>query len=225
MARLLLVGGASTIMVGVGLTLPAITRWLEQGTLSTAGVVIVSLACVLVLFGLGAILLGFRQWTGLSTPSPVRAVVMGSTLFLAFCALETSDGLLRQGGRVFYWTSVLAVPALLLHCGLILARGWAWWTARGMAALFVLWFVGFTVLIPFVDLRGSSGPVPWSGRVYMIGVSLVFASISAYVFHALGRSEARDYFGMSRKVEPGEASNVDPPAVAGKLRVIERPAT
>jgi hypothetical protein len=205
MTRLLLAGGASTVMVGVGLIFPALVEWLEQGAISNLGVAVVSLAGVLVLCGLAAIHLGFRRWGGFSMPGPVRAMVTVNILFLAFCAVETSDGLLRQEGRIFYWTSVLFVPALLLHCGVLLAQRWAWWTARGVTAIFVLWFVGFIALIPFADLRGSDGPVPWWGRMYMVGLTLVFASISAYAFHALGRAEARNYFGMSRRAEPGPA--------------------
>ncbi len=207
MTRLLLAGGSATVMVGVGLIFPAVVEWLEQGTISNLGVVVVSLAGVLVLCGLAALLLGFRRWGGFSMPAPVRAVVAGNILFLAFCALETSDGLLRQEGRIFYWTSVLFLPALLLHCGVLLARRWAWWTARGVTAIFVLCFAGFIVLIPFADLRGSDGPVPWWGRMYMVGVSLIFVSISAYAFHALGRTEAREYFGMSRRVPGVESSS------------------
>jgi hypothetical protein len=201
MTRLLIAGGASTAMVGVGLIFPAVVAWREQGATSNLGVVIVSLAGVLAVCGLAAILLGFRRWSGVTMPAPVRAVVTGNILFVAFCALETSDRLLRQEGRIFYWTTVLFVPALLLLCGVILARRWAWWAARGLTAMFVLWLVGFMVLIPFADLRGNDGPVPWQGRIYMASVTLVFASISAYVFHALGRAAARDYFGMSGGAE------------------------
>jgi len=135
-------------------------------------------------------------------PPSVRAVVAGNTLFLAFCALETSDGLLRQGGRFLYWTSIAFAPALWLHYGLVFARSWAWWTARGVASFFVLWFLGFTAIIPFADLRGSDGPVPWWGRLYMMGLSFVFASISACVFLALGRSDVRGFFGRSPSTQP-----------------------
>jgi prepilin signal peptidase PulO-like enzyme (type II secretory pathway) len=104
--------------------------------------------------------------------------------------------LVRRQGRIFYWTTVLFLPAVLLLTGVLLARCWAWWTARGVTAIFVLCFVGFIAMIPFGDLRGSEGPVPWWGRVYMMGVTLIFASVAAYVFRALGHSETKAYFGM-----------------------------
>jgi hypothetical protein len=122
-------------------------------------------------------------------------------------ALEFSDGLVRQGGRIFYWTSVLFLPALLLLYGLVSERRWAWWTARSMTAIFTLWFVGFMAIIPFADLRGSDGPVPWWGRVYMVGVSLIFASMTAYAVHALGRAEARDYFALSNQTLAPETAH------------------
>lgn len=205
MTRLLLAGGASSVMLGVGLIFPAFVEWLGLGTVGRDGVVVVCVAAVLVLGGLTAIVFGLRGWRDVAMPAPVRAVVIGNILFLAFCALETSDGLLRQDGRTFYWTSVLFVPALVLHGGVILGQRWAWWAARGMAGLFVLWFVGFLAVIPFASLRGSDGPTPWWGRLYMMGLTLVFASIAAYAFRALGRTETREYFGMSGEAKPGTA--------------------
>jgi hypothetical protein len=202
MTRWLLASGVLALLAGVALTILASVEWLEHGVLPNVGVMVVSLAGVFTFYGLGAIACGFRGWSGFSMPAPVRAAVAGNILFLAFCALEFSDGLIRQGGRVFYWTSVLFLPALLLLYGLVSERRWAWWTARGVTAIFTLWFVGFIAVIPFADLHGSDGPVPWEGRVYMVGVSLIFTSISAYAFHLLGRAPARDYFGMSRRAEP-----------------------
>jgi hypothetical protein len=72
---------------------------------------------------------------------------------------------------------------------------------RAVTAAFTLWFAGFLGLIPFADLRGNDGPVPWWGRLYVAGLTAVFASISAYVFLALGRAEARNYFGTARRAE------------------------
>ncbi|HJT79076.1 MAG TPA: hypothetical protein VJ739_17905 [Gemmataceae bacterium] len=205
MSRLLRAGGASTVLVGVGLSVPAlVARWEGRGT-PALGVVVVLLAGVLVLCGSAAILLGFRRPRGTTMPPPVRAVAAGNILLLAFCAMETSDRLLRQEGRIFYWTTFLLVPTLVLLGGVLLARRWAWWTARVVTAVFTLWFVGVLGLVPFADLRGNDGPVPWWGRLYMAGLTLLFAGISAYVFHALGRAEVRNYFGMGRRTGPGAA--------------------
>jgi hypothetical protein len=201
MTRLLLAGGASSLLVGIGFLVPALVARLEERATSTLGVVVVLLAGSLVLCGAAAILLGFRRSRGVAMPAPVRAVVTGNILFLAFCAMETSDRLLRQEGRIFYWTTFLFVPTLLLLGGVLLAQRWAWWTMRAVTVVFTLWFVGFLGLIPFVDLHGNDGPPPWWGRIYVAGVTLMFASISAYVCHALGRAEARNYFGMSRRAD------------------------
>jgi hypothetical protein len=198
MRRKLLAGGATAILLGIGFVAPAIVATSEGRSWSVAAVAIVVLAGTLVLGGTSAIVLGLRRPGDSSMPAPARAVVLANMFFLAFCALETTDGLLRQEGRLFYWTSVLFVPALLVQGGLISARPWAWWLARGVTVLFVLWFAVFSVLIPFVDLRGSDGPVPWWGRLYMIAVSLLFASIAGCVLFALGRTETRAWFGVLR---------------------------
>ena len=131
-------------------------------------------------------------------PAPVRVAVTGNILFLTFFALEISDGLIRQGGIIPLLSSGFFLPTLLLLYGLLWGRRWAWCTARGVAAIFTLWFLGFVAVIPFADLRGSQGPVRWWGRVYMVGVSLMLASILACVFRALGRPDTKGYFGLLR---------------------------
>jgi hypothetical protein len=131
----------------------------------------------------------------------VRAAVAANVFFLAFFALELSDRLVRQNGRIFYWTTFLFPPALLLFCGLLAARRWAWWIARGAFAFVALWFLGFVAVIPFANLSTEAGPVPWYGRLYMMGVSLAFAGILAGAFWALGRPETRTYFGLVPREE------------------------
>ncbi len=205
MTRLLRAGGASTVLVGVGLLLPALVARLEERATATLGGVVVLLAGVLILGGSIALLRGFRRPGGAPMPAPVRAVVTANCLFLAFCALETSDRLLRQEGRIFYWTTFLLVPALLLLCGVFWGQRWAWWAMRVVTVVFALVFVGVLGLVPFADLRGNDGPVPWWGRIHVAGLTLLFASTSAYVFYALGRAEARSYFGMSHRAEPDAA--------------------
>jgi hypothetical protein len=198
MTRQILVGGVLAAAAGVALIIPAIVGYLVRGFLDRLGIMVVSLGVFLILSGATALRCGFRKSSAPSIPAPVRAAITGNILFLSFFALEFSDGLIRQGGRVFYWTSVLFLPALLLLYGLVSARRWAWWTARGVAAILTLWFVGFLGVIPFADLRSGGEPVPSRGRVYMIGVTLILATIMAYVFRALGRAEARSYFGLLR---------------------------
>lgn len=207
MIRLLPAGGTALVMVGVGLTFPALVVWVGQGTIPRLGWVILSLAAVLALCGSGAVLLGLRRPDGAAMPAPVRAVVAGNILFVACCAMETSDRLLRQDGRIGYWTTVAFAPAILLLCGLLTARRWAWWVARGFSALIVLWCIAVLAVLPVADLRGNGGPIRWWGRIYVAGVTLVFAGIAAYVFRSLGRVEVKGHFRVLGKVECGGHAN------------------
>jgi xanthine/uracil/vitamin C permease (AzgA family) len=140
--------------------------------------------------------MGFRQRVASGMPSGVRAAVAANVLFLAFFTLELSDRLVRQDGKLFYWTTFLLPPALLIFCGLVAAKPWAWWTSRGAAAFGVLWFLGFLAVTPFVPLQADGVPIPWYGRVYVACVSLAFAGILAGAFWSLGRPETRNYFGL-----------------------------
>jgi len=195
---LLPVTGILSVAMGAAWMLPATVEWLDRGAFEWQGYAVVSVGPILLLSGGMAIARGFRTLRLGSIPAPVRAAITANGLFLSFCALEFSDGLLRQGGRVFYWTSVLFLPALVVFYGQVLGQRWAWWVARAVAALAIVWFVGVMALIPFAELRGSGGvAVPWYGRVYMEGVSLLFASVAAGAFRSLGRAEARTFFGAA----------------------------
>jgi hypothetical protein len=185
----------SAIFVGAALLVPVFPAWLENSSLTGRAVSVVSLGGILILCGLAAVAAGVRRWRGPTMPSAVRMAVTANVLFLAFFTLEISDGLVRRGGAVHPIGSALFAPTLLLLYGLLSARRWAWWVARGLSALFSLWFLGFIAVIPWADLHGEPGPVPWWGRLYMIGVSLVLAGILAGGFVALGRPAARSYFG------------------------------
>jgi hypothetical protein len=197
-ARFLLVGGSLVALMGAAMIPPVLLARLESGGQATLGIGVIAVSCGMVLCGITAVLVGLRQRRGAGMPSGVRATVAANILFLAFFALEWSDRLVRQDGRIVYWSSFLFLPALLLFCGLLTARRWAWWTARGAAALGVLWFLGFVAVIPFADLQTEGVPVPWQGRIYMASVSLVFAGILAGAFWSLGRPETRNYFGRVR---------------------------
>jgi hypothetical protein len=128
----------------------------------------------------------------------VRVAVAANVLFLAFFALELSDRLIQRDGKLFYWSTFLLPPALAIFCGLLAAQPWAWWTSRGAAALGVLWFLGFLVVIPFAHLETEGVPVPWQGRIYMACVTIAFAGILASAFWLLGRTDTRNYFGLIR---------------------------
>ncbi len=199
MARLLLTNGLLAALMGVGVVVPVAAAWLESGTLTPLGLGVGSAGCGLITCGVTALLAGAFRPRGPSLPGGVRAAVAATVLFLAFFAFEFSDRLVRQGGRVVYWNAFLFLPTLLLFYGLLSARRWAWWTTRGLAGLSCLWFLAFVAVIPFADVRGEEGPVPWHGRVYMACVSLAFAGILAGAYWSLGRPEARGYFGLVRR--------------------------
>ena len=194
MPRLVLISGVLAVAFGVAVMIPALAENLNHGLFSGLAGVVVAFGILLILGGGAAILFARRRPSSVAMPAPVRATVMAAILFLAFCMLEFSDGLLRQDGRIFYWTSVLFLPALALLYGLVSAHRWAWWVTRVAAALAVLWSVAFMVIIPFADLRANGVSTPWWGRLYMEAVTLVFAGISFYVFRCLRRAEAKNYF-------------------------------
>ena len=199
MNRLVSVTGLLAAASGAAWLVPAIATWCEHGTLGLQGYAVASVGPVLILSGVVAIWCGFRELRIASVPPPVRATIAGNGLFVSFCMLEFSDGLIRSGGRIFYWTSILFLPAFVLFYGQVTAQRWAWWVARITTAIFTLWFVGFLLVIPFAHLRGNSGAIPWWGRIYAASVTLVFAGISAYAFCSLGRAEAKTYYGIPQK--------------------------
>src|SRR5689334_4868663 len=195
MARWLLAGGISAGLVGVALIVPAVANRLETGKFHDLAIVVVAVGSALIVGGLVGAVLGALKRNELTMPVGVRIAVTANIIFLACFALEISDGLTRRNGAIHPIGWTLFTPTLLLLYGLLSARRWAWWIARGVAALAIVWFLGFAVLIPFANLHSEPGPVPWWGRVYMICVSLALAGILAGGFLSLGRSAARSYFG------------------------------
>lgn len=196
-----IVGGATALM-GAGLIVPVVVDRLERGSLSALGAGFITVGVGMIVCGAAALVLGLRRGAP-GTPSGVRTAIAANVVVLAFLALELSDRSVRQDGQLFYWTTFLFPPALLLFGGLIAARPWSWWVARGTAAIGVLWFVGFLVVIPFAPLQSDGVPAPWYGRLYAAGVTLVFAGVLAGAFRALGRPETRHYFGVPSRSSPG----------------------
>lgn len=186
MERWLCVGGSSAAFMGVGMAVPCAAAYAESRPTTGVSLSLLLIAGVLTVSGLGTLIVGHRQRRGPSLPSGVRVAIIADVFFLAFCALEQSDGFVRQEGRVFYWTTILFLPALILLYGLVSARHWAWWTARALAAVACLLFLVLVAFIPFGDIRDKEGPAPWYGRVYMVCVSLVFAGTAACVHRSLG---------------------------------------
>ena len=196
MNRLVPVTGLLAAISGAAWLLPATAAFLEQGGLRLQAYAVASVGPLLILGGGVATWCGFRDLRLMSIPAPVRAAIAGNGFFVAFCMLEFSDGFIRSGGRIFYWTSVVFLPALVLFYGQLSAQRWAWRVARVASALATLWFTGFLVVIPFAHLRGPSGVVPWWGRIYVTTVTLIFAGTFAYFFRSLGRPAARVYYAI-----------------------------
>ena len=190
--------GTLATLMGTALMLPVVAARIESGTVSPVAIGVIAVSCGLIACGITAVVVSLRQSHRSIMPSGVRSAVAANVLFLAFFALELSDRLVRQDGRIVYWSTFLFLPALLLFYGLLTARPLAWWTFRGVAALGVVWFLGFVAVIPFVKLQSRGLPVPWQGRVYMACVSVVFAGILAGAFWSLGRAETRNYFHLAR---------------------------
>jgi hypothetical protein len=209
MTRWLLAGGSAAALMGLGLTIPVVVAQAEMRSSRGFAFGLLLAAGVLAAGGGAGVIAGLRQWSGLSMPSGVRAAVLANVFLLGFCALELSDRLVRQEGRVVYWTTFLFPLALASFYGLVSARRWAWWICRILTGLATLWFVAWVPLIPFADVRGEDGPVPWYGRLFMIGVSLAFAGVSAGASWSLGHPTARSYFGLLRGQECAPVSNRD----------------
>ncbi|MBX6314847.1 MAG: hypothetical protein IRY99_18300 [Isosphaeraceae bacterium] len=205
-------------MTGIALIVPVLVAQKETGRLTGLGISFVAAGCALIACGVAAVVAGFRR-RPTSMPSGVRAAVAAHILVLTFLALELSDRSVRQGGKLFYWTTFLLPLALLLFGGLVAGRPWSWWVARGVAALGVLWFLGVLVVVPFAPLQADGIPVPWYGRMYVGGITVVLAAILASAFQSLGSPEARSYFGMTR---PGSVAAA-PSAAADPGRGVASP--
>lgn len=185
------------LFMGAAVIPPVLLDAVERGGLSSIGLAFAAVGCVMVVCGSVTFVTRPRQRPVTSMPSGVRLTVAANVLFLSFFSLEFSDLMVRQGGKLFYWTNFLFLPAMVLFWGLLKTRRWAWWMSRGIAAFGVLWFVGFSFLIPFGNIRKDGVPIDWVARLYMIGVSLVFASVLVCAFRAIGRPDTRSYFGLT----------------------------
>ncbi len=195
MSRFLLPGGLLGALVGVALLVPVFVAWRATGGLSPLGTGVFLLGGLLVPGGVAAAMLGVRAPHSLSAPVSVKAALCGNGLFLALFALEISDGLVRRGGAIHPLSTLAFGPALLLFCGQVAGRGWAWMAARVVALLFVLWFLAGSALVCVAQPHDEQGPVSVWVRAWMVGVGLALAGVLAAGFVALGRPSARRYFG------------------------------
>jgi hypothetical protein len=184
-----LVGGA-TALIGLGLLVPAIVAWREQGDMPLLGVAVLVPGALLMACGAGAAALGGLRTRGRPIPASVLAALIVNAVFLALFALEISTGLARQGGVVakslFFFP-----PGVLLFWGLLGGRRWAWHLGRWSSLAFALLFLGVACAVCAFRPTDAHGPV-W---VWIACVSAVLGSV-LFVggFCALGRSSARRYF-------------------------------
>lgn len=189
------------LLMGGAMIPPVALDAVERGGPSNMGIGIAAAGCVLVVGGGTALAAGLRRHAVTSTPSGARVALAANILFLAFFSLEFSDLMVRQGGKFIYWTNFLFPPALVLFWGLLKTCRWAWSVSRAITALGVLWFAGFSVLIPFGNIQSDGVPASWTARLYMICVSLVFASVLMCAFRAIGHPETRSHFGVATHSE------------------------
>lgn len=191
------IGGGSLIALsGLAIFPPVVMARFEQQGLSKMGMAAGAIGFAMIVIGLLLVQRGRKNATEEAMPSAVRMAVTGIAILAVFFALELCDRLVRQDGRIFYWSTFLLPPVLLLYAGLLARQRWAWWISRGFTGFAMLWFAGFIVVVPFAPLEADGVPAPWYGRVYVAGVSLAFAVIFALAWRSLAKPETRAYFGI-----------------------------
>lgn len=192
----------AALFMGVAVLPPVLLDYLERNASTALGVLFAASGCLLAIFGIVALILGLcRKSDSSPMPSGARLAITANLFFLAFFSLEFSDLTVRHG-KFLYWTNFLFLPTLLLFWGLVTTRRWAWWVSRIVAGLGVVWFVAFSLLIPFGNIARNGVPAPWNVRLFMICVSLGFAGVLAFAFWSIGRPETRRYFGMNLSQAP-----------------------
>lgn len=196
--RYLIGGGSLLALSGVAVLPPVIMARFEQQGLSKMGMAAGAIGFAMIVSGLLMVRRGRKNATEEAMPSAVRMAASGIAILAAFFALELCDRLVRQDGRIFYWSTFLLPPVLLLYVGLLARQRWAWWISRGFTGLAMLWFAGFIAVVPFAPLQNNGVPAPWYGRIYVAGVSLAFAAIFAVAWRSLAKPETRAYFGINR---------------------------
>jgi hypothetical protein len=179
--------GAAIALVGLGLALPAVTSWQEQGAMSSLAYAMLVPVGILLACGIAGVALGLGRSRRMPLPASVLGAVLINALFLGFFALETSSGLAREGGTIarslFFFP-----PALLLFWGLVAGRRWAWHAARWSGLLFALAYLGISAVVCLLQPADQDGPV-W---IWIAAVGVVLGSFGG--FHALARPSARRYF-------------------------------
>lgn len=193
----------AALLMGLAVWPPILLDSMQREATSSMAVGVASVGCLLIVTGLVGLIsscVGNRSANTL--PSGARLILTANILFLAFFSLECSDLLVRQNGKVLYWTNGLFLPAIILFWGLLRTQSWAWWMSRIISGLGVLWFLGFAMLIPFGDIRRNGVPAPFEARLTMICASLGFAAVLMCAFFAIGHPATRSYFHAFRRDDP-----------------------
>lgn len=182
--------GVASILVGLGLAVPAIVGWQEQGAMSAARGAVLVAGGLLIAGGGG---LFFVRGRPRSLPASVRGAVLLNSLFLALLALEASDSICRRGGGVAL--SLFVFPlALLLFWGMLAGHRWAWRGVRWGSLVFALLYFGVSVFACVLQPADQRGP-KW---IWIASVGIILGSLLLVGgFYALGRPSARRYFGAA----------------------------
>lgn len=123
-------------------------------------------------------------------PASVAIAAAVLILFLALFALEVSDSWVADGSLAR--SAFFFPPTVVLFCGLLTRRLWAWWSIRVLTLLGTMWFA-FWVVVSAVGWFGGEAML----RVWIGGVSLWLGGSLVVCFQMLGRPAARGYFNRS----------------------------
>lgn len=185
--------GAASALTGLGLCVPAITGWYEQGTLSVTGGAVLLCGVLLFASGSAAFVLGLARGRSSTVPASVRGAVLINALFLGLLALEISGGIAREAG-VIALSLFFYPPALALFWGLLAGRRWAWHIARWGSLLCALFYLGLSGVACVLRPTDAHGRV-W---IWIASVGIVLGSLLLLGgFYALGRHSARLHFGAA----------------------------
>jgi hypothetical protein len=129
--------GVAAALIGLGLIIPAIVAWREQGAMPFLGYTVLVSGGLLVACGIAAAMLALLSQHSAPLPPSVLGAVTINALFLGLLALEISHGLSRQGG-VIAKSAYVFPPALAVFWGLVSGHRWTWHLARWGSLLFAL---------------------------------------------------------------------------------------
>jgi len=184
--------GVAAALIGLGLAIPAIVAWREQGAMPLLGYLVLVPGCLLAACGIAAAILALLRHHSATLPTSVVGAVTINALFLGLLALEISHGLSRQGGVIARSAFVFPL-ALALFWGLVCGQQWTWHLARWGSLLFALFYFSVSATVCVLRPTDHHGPV-W---MWIAAVGVVLGSLLLFGgFFALGRPSARNHFGL-----------------------------